>query len=180
MPLWIVQRTSLPASTAGALLLLNTVIVIVLQTRVASEVGSAGAASRLLIRSSVVAVLGFAAMLLSAGRFPVAVEAIAIVVGLLLVTLCELLSSAAAWTCRFDFAVDGRQGEYGALFGLGESAVSWVAPGILGLVLQLWGGAVWLLLGAVYLGIAVASPATVSWCARTRPAREVSQPLRAG
>ncbi|MET9000323.1 MFS transporter [Amycolatopsis sp. NPDC004169] len=170
IPLWIVERTAAPGWTVSALFVLNTVLVVGLQVRVAGRLTSLGSAARMVRRSGVLLLVSCVAFALSALGTSPAVAFAVLVAGALVQVLGELLQSAGSWEIGFELAPADKQGEYQGFFGSGTSVARAVGPVLLGTVVIGGGLAGWLLLGAVFLVAGWAMGPAVRWAAATRPA----------
>ena len=96
IPLWIVERTAAPGWTVSALFVLNTVVVVLLQVRVAGRLASIGAAARMVRRSGLLLFASCVAFALSAlGTSPWIAFAV-LVAGALVQVLGEMLQSAGS------------------------------------------------------------------------------------
>ncbi|WIX90759.1 MFS transporter [Amycolatopsis sp. DG1A-15b] len=170
IPLWIVERTAAPGWTVSALFVLNTVVVVVLQVRVAGRLTTLGSAARMVRRSGVVLLASCVAFALSALGTAPAVAFAVLVAGALVQVLGEMLQSAGSWEIGFALAPADKQGEYQGFFGTGVSAARAVGPVLLSTVVIGGGFAGWLLLGAVFAAAGWAMGPAVRWAATTRPA----------
>ncbi|WP_410564881.1 MFS transporter [Amycolatopsis sp. cmx-4-61] len=168
IPLWIVERTAAPGWTVSALFVLNTVVVVVLQVRVAGRLTSLRSAARMVRRSGVLLLASCVAFALSAlGTTPPVAFAV-LVAGALVQVLGEMLQSAGSWEIGFALAPADKQGEYQGFFGTGTSVARAVGPVLLSTVVVGWGFPGWLLLGAVFLAAGCAMGPAVRWAAATR------------
>ncbi|KDN18142.1 MFS transporter [Amycolatopsis rifamycinica] len=170
IPLWVVERTAAPSWTVSALFVLNTVVVVVLQVRVAGRLTGLGSAARMVRRSGVVLLASCVAFALSALGTSPAVAFAVLVAGALVQVLGEMLQSAGSWEIGFALAPADKQGEYQGFFGSGTSVARAVGPVLLSTVVVGWGFAGWLLLGAVFLAAGWAMGPAVRWAAATRRA----------
>jgi MFS family permease len=168
LPLWIVERTSAPGWTVSALLVLNTVSIVLCQVAVANRVTGLAAAVRfiryagatLLVACAVFAASGFGAPAWLA-------------VGILLVAAglqagAEMMQASGAWEISFGLAPEGRHGQYQGFFGSGFTVARMLGPLLVTTVVLGLGTVGWLLLGAVFVVAAVAMGPAVRWAARTR------------
>jgi len=176
LPLWIIGHTHAPGWSVGALLLLNTFIVIAFQVRVGRNVTTirqGGAALRragLLFMVSCCAI-GFAAGL--AGWAALLLIGAAIAVH----SAGELNHAAGTFTLDFGLAPAHAQGQYQGVAGLGLGAGGAAAPTfMIGLCLT-FGTAGWAGLGAFFGLLGLTAPAIARWGERTRP---VPGPVPAG
>ncbi|WP_410611620.1 MFS transporter [Amycolatopsis sp. lyj-109] len=168
IPLWIVERTAAPGWTVSALFVLNTVVVVVLQVRVAGRLGSLDSAARMVRRSGVVLLASCVAFALSALGTSPAVAFAVLVVGALVQVLGEMLQSAGSWEIGFALSPADKQGEYQGFFGSGTSVARAIGPVLLSTVVIGWGFVGWLLMGAVFLAAGWAMGPAVRWAAATR------------
>ncbi|MGW4527681.1 MFS transporter [Amycolatopsis sp. NPDC004378] len=168
IPLWIVERTAAPGWAVSALFVLNTVVVVLLQVRVAGRLASLGAAARMVRRSGVLLLASCVAFALSAaGTSPWAAFGV-LVVGALIQVFGEMLQSAGTWEIGFGLAPADRQGQYQGFFGTGVSVARALGPVLLTTVVVGWGLAGWLLLGAVFLAAGWAMGPAVRWAQASR------------
>jgi MFS family permease len=153
LPLWIVHRTSAPAWTVGALMVLNTVLVVALQVRASRGAETIPGAARLLRRSGWAL---FAACLV----FAVSEQApLALVAGMVVLTVAELWQSAGAWGLSFALAPEDRQGEYLGAFAMGTRIYDSAGPALV-TALTLGAGAFgWAALGVLFLVTALSAAA---------------------
>ncbi|MEU4521898.1 MFS transporter [Amycolatopsis sp. NPDC024027] len=168
IPLWIVEHTAAPGWTVSALFVLNTVVVVVLQVRVAGRLTTLASAARMVRRSGVVLLASCVAFALSALGTSPAVAFAVLVAGALVQVLGEMLQSAGSWEIGFALAPADKQGEYQGFFGTGTSVARAVGPVLLSTVVVGGGFAGWLVLGAVFAAAGWAMGPAVRWAAATR------------
>jgi hypothetical protein len=153
LPLWIVHRVGAPAWTVGALMALNTVLVVALQVRASRGAETVDGAARALRRSGwalLVACLVFAV----SDRVP-----LALVAGVVVLTLAELWHSSGAWGLSFALAPPDRQGQYLGAFAMGSRIYDTAGPA-LATGLTLGAGALgWAALGVLFLVAALSAGA---------------------
>lgn len=127
LPIWISERTSVPAVLYSALLLVNTVLVIALQVRMSRDVTDVPRGAAALRRAGLLLAACCTIFPLSSG--PATGFAVAIVIaGVLVHVVGELLHSAGSWAVSYDLDPDHAQGQYQGLFGLGAQLGSAVMP----------------------------------------------------
>jgi MFS family permease len=148
LPLWIVHRTSAPAWTVGALMALNTVLVVLWQVRASrgSETVSGAAAA---IRRS-----GWL-LLVACLVFAVSGHVVALVAGVVVLTVAEVLHSAGSWGVSFGLAPEDRQGQYLGAFTMGTRIYDTVGPGLVTALTLGAGPPGWVALGVLYLALAL-------------------------
>ncbi|MEU0794327.1 MFS transporter [Amycolatopsis sp. NPDC005961] len=168
IPLWIVERTAAPGWTVSALFVLNTVVVVLLQVRVAGRLASIGSAARMVRRSGVLLLASCVAFALSASGTSPWIAFAVLVVGAVVQVFGEMLQSAGSWEIGFALAPADRQGQYQGFFGTGVSVARAIGPVLLSTVVIGWGLPGWLLLGAVFLAAGWAMGPAVRWAQATR------------
>ncbi|MFI5607895.1 MFS transporter [Amycolatopsis sp. NPDC051903] len=166
IPLWIVSRTAAPEWTVSALFVLNTVVVVLGQVRVATRVTGLRSASRLMRRSGVLLAASCGAFALSAAGSSAWVAVAVLVAGALLQVLGEMLQSAGTWEIGFDLAPAARQGQYQGFFGTGTSVARMAGPALLTTVVVQWGTPGWLLVGTGFVAAGWAMGPAVRWAGR--------------
>ena len=169
LPLWIVTHTTAPRQLAAWLIIVNTVAVVLLQTRAARPAETLAGATR--IQQVAFGCLAAACgALVVTGRLPTPVAVPVLVVVLLLATAGEMFGDAAAWAFRFELAPATAQGEYGAVFGLGMALPTVLGPIIVTELPSRFPGFGWLLVGLVFVVAAVLCRPVFNWVQRSRPA----------
>jgi len=148
LPLWIVGRTGAPGWTVGILVVLNTVLVVLWQVRVSrgsdTVAGAAGA-----IRWAGWLLLA-ACLLFAFGR-----HVLVLVLGVVVLSLAEVLHAAGSWGLSFGLAPEDKQGQYLGAFTMGTRIYDTVGPGLVtGLTLGV-GALGWVVLGGLYLMLAL-------------------------
>lgn len=179
VPLWITLHTTAPPALVGLLLVLNTVMAITLQVRVAR-------ASEKLVGSVTVLRRGGVALALACGLFALAAHGqetalvVAILVlGMAALTAGELLQSAGGWGLSFLLAPTWSRAEYLATFSLGTSMQFVLGPTLVTVAVLGNGSLGWVALAAVFLLAAAAVGPLVSRATR-RPALTGASPIPAG
>ena len=174
-PLWLAEATSVPLSTMGGLLLLNTLIVVFFQVRLARRVRSVRDGVRAAAAATVCLALCCAALsLASVPPVPAAIALFAVAVAAL--TVAEISQNAAAWALSFGLSpTDRRQSAYLGFFGTGQTAVVLLGPALLASLIAVQGRAAFatvaalVLVGAICVGLGAASRR-----ARPSPTEEVT------
>ncbi|MGW4638483.1 MFS transporter [Sphaerisporangium sp. NPDC004334] len=151
VPLWIAGRTQAPGWTVAALLVLNTLTVMLFQVRVARRVTGLRSASRLVRLAGVAMFASCAAFALSQAGASAWAAAAVLLAAAGLQVLGEMMLAAGAWEIAFDLAPPDRQGQYQGFFGSGTAVARMAGPLLLTTVVLGWGTAGWLLLGGLFL-----------------------------
>ncbi|GIF15736.1 MFS transporter [Actinoplanes teichomyceticus] len=168
IPLWIVGHTRAPASLVAVLLGISTGMVTLLQVRASRGAGTVAGAGRLqtwsLLSTAVCCVL----IGVSAWGGDAWVSAGILLAAVIVLTLGEMWGSAAEWELRFELADQSAQGQWGAVFGLGNAVPNILGPLMVTALVErfLFGG--WLALAALFAVVALLSGPAVRWAVRTR------------
>ncbi|HEX5496574.1 MAG TPA: MFS transporter [Mycobacteriales bacterium] len=167
LPLYVVSLTRVPATVLPLMYVLNTVLVVVLQRRISRRATTIPDAAR------AVEVAGWY-LAISCGPFAAAAVlspgpgTVALVVGVVVLTIGESLQIAGAWELSHEHAPVTDRGMYLAVFSMGVGVQRSVGPTLLALFGVL-GTATWLPLAA---SLAVAGRAA-RWCGHRPPPAEV-------
>ncbi|MGW1846678.1 MFS transporter [Streptomyces sp. NPDC001966] len=167
IPLWLAQHTQAPRFMVAALLVLNTVGVVLFQVRVSRRIGTLDSALLWWRRSGLVLFVVCAVFAASAGRSAL-LASVVLLVGAVLHVYAEMLQSAAGWVFSLDLAPDGKQGQYQGLFNTSFPLAQMIAPSVLLPLVLGWGAAGWIVLGAVFAVAGFAMVPVVGWAVRTR------------
>jgi MFS family permease len=166
VPLWIVQRTGAPRWTVAALLVLNTVGVVLFQVRVARRVTGLESATRFVRYAGMAMLASCAVFALSTGGTAwTACLVLLAAAGLQLVG--EMMLASGAWQIGFDLAPSDKQGQYQGFFGSGVPVARMVGPVVLTTLVLGWGTAGWLVLGGLFLAAGLAMRPAVRWAERS-------------
>jgi hypothetical protein len=130
IPLWIVARRVLPVAVVPAFTLLNTILVVLLQVRVASAAKSTRDAGRSMLRAGVALAAACVLVGASAGPFSAGVVLALLVVAVICQTVAELDRSAGGWHIALSRAQGDTAGRYLAVFSLGSAAEALVGPAL--------------------------------------------------
>jgi MFS family permease len=167
LPLWILQATPVSPGLLGILYGTNTVVAVLLQTRVSRQVPTFLVAARAQRLAGLLLAGCCACLALSAfgGRVPATA---ALVAAVLCLTLSELLKASAAWQISFTLAPSGRAAEFFATYRLGATACQVLGPIVITAGVLALGSAGWALLGLVFVLAGLATP-PLARAARARP-----------
>ena len=177
VPLWIANETAAPEVLLSALLILNTVIVVIFQVPLSRGTHDLRRAGRV---SAIAAWLMAAACLVyaSAAGLPAAFAIAVIVIAATAHAFAEVLSQAGGWGLSFELADPVRAGTYQGVFSMGYSVGAMCAPLLVTATALTHGVAGWAILAAVFLASGLGTWAIARSAARTagadrRPARSV-------
>ncbi|WP_448002938.1 MFS transporter [Agromyces bauzanensis] len=150
VPLWIANETAAPEVLVAAVLILNTVIVVLFQvplSRGTHDLRKAGRVSAMAAWLMAAACLVYA----SAAGLSVGFAIAVILVAALAHAFAEVLSQAGGWGLSFELADPVRAGTYQGVFAMGYSVGALAAPLVVtstALTLGLMG---WAILAAIFL-----------------------------
>lgn len=168
LPLWIVTRTRAPGWTVGAVLLLNTLIVIAFQVRVGRNVSTIAQGGGALRKAGLLFLVSCCAIGFSAG-LPGWAALLLVAAAIAVHSVGELYHASGTFALDFGLAPEHAQGQYQGMAGLGLGAGGALAPVLmLGLCLT-FGTAGWIGLGGLFAILGLTAPAIARWGARTRP-----------
>ncbi|MFD8735926.1 MFS transporter [Streptomyces sp. NPDC059618] len=153
VPLWVTSRTSLPSGVLPALVLCNTVSVVLLQVRLSKGTDETRGAGRALSQSGLL--LALTALLMACTLAVPGGWAVAILVAAILAQAgAEMRQQAGAWGLSYALSPIEHRARYLSFFSLGSVARNAVAPILLTAVIAAPGAWGWL---ALALGMAVTS-----------------------
>ncbi|MGJ6968426.1 MFS transporter [Streptosporangium sp. G11] len=177
IPLWIVQRTEAPSWTVSALLILNTLGVVLFQVRVARRVTDLETASRTVRRAGVVLLAACAVFALSSTWSSAWAAALILLLAACLQVFGEMAHASGAWEIGFDLAPADKQGQYQGFFGSGAAVARMLGPLLLTTLILTWGTPGWLALGGLFLLSGLATGPAVRWAQRTRRAEPAAKEM---
>lgn len=154
LPLWIVTRTTAPHGLAAAIFVVNTVLVVLLQVRLARYGSSARVAADSLRQVAVWFVLASTATAVAVLDTRWAATA-AVVAAAVAFTVVEMIQSAVSWELSVCLAPAQAQGSYVGVHGLAQSTSRCVGPLLLTAVVIAAGPVGWIGFGAVLAGAAL-------------------------
>ncbi|CAL9432067.1 MFS transporter [Streptomyces sp. enrichment culture] len=166
VPLWITLHTRAPDSLVAVLLVVNTVLAVLFQVRVARGTEKVTEGARALRRASVVLALCCACFATAAYAESTALTIGVLLVAMVLLTGGELLQSAGQWSLSFGLAPTRSRVEYLATFHLGSSVQVAVGPVLMTVGVIGNGTAGWAALAAVFLLAGLCVRPVVSAAAR--------------
>ncbi|SCL14459.1 Major Facilitator Superfamily protein [Micromonospora nigra] len=166
LPLWAITHTDAPKPLLGAMLALNTLLVISLQVPAARGATSLPGAARLIRRGALVTAVACPVAAL-AGRTGGGWTIVVLMGVVVLVTTTELWFSAALWFFQTNVPPAASRGVYlGAAQTISSTADIFAPVGLTLLAIQT-GGWGWWVVAAIFVGCALAAGPAVGWVART-------------
>jgi MFS family permease len=167
LPLWIVRWTAAPRWMVGALMVLNTVGVVLFQVRVARRVSDLASARRL-VRYAGVLLLAACLVFALSRTGPTWVAALVLVAGAGLQVVGEMMLASGSWEISFGLAPPDKHGQYQGFFGTGVSVARMLGPLLLTALIVDWGWPGWLVLGGLFVLAGFALTPAVHLAERTR------------
>jgi len=154
VPLWVARDTAAPRPVISALLIVNTVLVIIFMVPLSRGTHRIRTAGRLTIVAGLLmaAACGVYAI---AGTVPAIAAVVALVGGAALHAFAEILSQAGGWGLSFELADPDRMGAYQGVFGTAYAIGAAVGPALITLTAIQHGGIGWAVLGAILLVAAI-------------------------
>lgn len=161
VPLWIARETAAPEAVVAALLILNTIIVVIFQVPLSRGTHDLRVAARV---SGIAAWLMAAACLVyaSAAGLPIGFAITVLVVAAIVHAFAEVLSQAGGWGLSFELADPVQAGSYQGVFGMGYTVGALAAPLVVNATAISHGFSGWVVLAAIFL----ASGLGTWWLAR--------------
>ncbi|MEU8165044.1 MFS transporter [Micromonospora sp. NPDC049004] len=167
IPLWVTQRTEAPRWIVAAILVLNTLSVVLFQVRIARRVTDLRSATRLVRYSGLMMFASCGVFALSGlGAAPWQAAAVLLLAAGLQV-VGEMMQASGSWEISFGLAPAGRQGQYQGFFGAGTAVARVLGPLLLTTLIVTWGAPGWLLLGGMFVAAALAMRPAVRWAEGT-------------
>jgi MFS family permease len=168
VPLWIANETAAPEVLVAAVLILNTVIVVLFQVPLSRGTHDLRKAGRV---SAVAAWLMAAACFVyaSATGLPTGFAIAVIVLAALAHAFAEVLSQAGGWGLSFELADPVRAGTYQGVFSMGYSVGAMAAPLVVTSTALTHGLAGWAILAAIFLASGLGTWAIARSAARSAP-----------
>ncbi|WBC02820.1 MFS transporter [Micromonospora sp. WMMA1976] len=155
MPLWILTHTDAPKTIIAALVLLNTVLIVLFQVRASRGADDAAGAARASRRGAVLIAL-FCLVLPISGATRGALTVVALVAAATLLILAELIESAGAWGLTATLPPAAQRGAYVGAFGLGSQLQFLIAPAGLTALGVSTGGWGWYPAAAIFILVGLA------------------------
>lgn len=173
VPLWIANETEAPEVLLAAVLILNTVIVVLFQVPLSRGTHDLRKAGRV---SAIAAWLMAAACFVyaSAAGLPAGFAIAVIVLAALAHAFAEVLSQAGGWGLSFELADPVRAGTYQGVFSMGYSVGAMAAPLVVTSTALSLGFAGWAILAAVFLASGLGTWAIARSAARASTSRATS------
>lgn len=165
LPLWIITHTTVPGGLAAWLISLNTVVVVLFQSRMARRAGTLPGAG--LVQRWAFAVFALTCLIVGfSSHLAALAAALVLLAATLMLTVGEMWGEAAWWALRYGLAPSDAQGRYGGVFMLGQAVPTAAGPVLVTTLTTSLGSMGWLLLAGIFLGCASFSRRSVTWAER--------------
>jgi MFS family permease len=173
VPLWIVQHTNAPAALVSAIMITNTVMVVLFQVRATRGTEDVRRALVLGRRAGLVLCLACLVYGVTHG-LPAVGAALVLLVAGVVQTVGELLSSAVGWALSYELADQHAPGAYQGVFNSGFAAAVMLAPLLVTSTALRFGPAGWILLAALFAASGLALVPVGRWAAGRRTRQRAS------
>ncbi|WP_052229628.1 MFS transporter [Streptomyces sp. CT34] len=161
LPLWVVQHTSAPRWMSAALLVVNTVLVVAVQTRAARGTDTPERAAKASFQGAGCVAAACLVFALTSGAALIPACAL-LALGALAHALGEVRQSAGSWSLAFDLAPDHAQGQYQGTHAMGTDLGRMFAPALFTWLVLGHGAPGWVALAAGFALLGLAMPALVA------------------
>ena len=171
LPLWITGHTGLPAALSGAVVVLSSAGIALLQVPATRLARTPAAAARTAVGAGVALAGACALLATTAGRS--GALGVAVVLAAALLHLAgELGYVSAGWGLSVSLMREDARGAYQGMAEAATAAVQIAGPAFFTLAVGSGHPLGWLLAGAVFLAAAAPVPALTRWAERTRVAAQ--------
>ncbi|MEU7583132.1 MFS transporter [Streptomyces sp. NPDC041068] len=176
LPLWVLHHTDAPRWVSAAILLLNTILVVFLQTRVARGTDTPPAAARSGLQGAGCVAAACVVFAMSGGTGTVA-ACLLLFAGAVLHALGEIRQAAGSWGVAFNLAPDDAQGQYQGTHAMGIDLGKMIAPAIFTWLVLEQGAVGWIVLAVGFAALGAAMPPVVAWSLRRGAGSTESQQI---
>ena len=166
VPLWVVGPMAGPAPLISALLMLNTLLVVLFQVRASKGSETLPGSVRNARWAAVVLLAACVVMGLSSG-LPTAAAVVLVVAGVVLLSAGEMLHSGSEWGMAYELAPRQAQAEYLAGLEMSNAGQSIVGPAFGTWLVLTFGLAGWTALGVLFVLAAILIGPAARWTATT-------------
>ncbi|WP_174535390.1 MFS transporter [Micromonospora chalcea] len=166
LPLWILTRTDAPKTIIAALVLLNTVLIVLFQVRASRGADTAPGAARASRRGAVL-IAAFCVVLPVSGATRGTLTVVVLVAAATVLILAEMIESAGTWGLTATLPPAAHRGAYVGAFGLGSQVQLLIAPAGLTALGVSTGGWGWYPAAAVFTLVGLAIVPAVARAQRT-------------
>lgn len=169
LPLWVLRHTGAPRWMSAVILLVNTILVVTVQTWAARGADDPRSAARVSLQGAGCVAGACLVFALSDGA-ALLPACLLLVVGAVGHALGEVRQAAGSWGIAFELAPDHAQGQYQATHAMGADIGKMIAPAVFTWLVLDHGALGWVVLAVAFALLGAAMPAVVSRGLRTRAA----------
>lgn len=166
LPLWILTHTDAPKTLIAALVLFNTVLIVLLQVRASRGADTAPGAARASRRGALLIAL-FCLVLPISGATRGTLTVVVLVAAATLLILAELIESAGTWGLTATLPPATHRGAYVGAYRLGSQVQFLIAPAGLTALGVTTGGWGWYPTAAIFTLVGLVIVPAVAWAGRT-------------
>lgn len=167
LPLWVVRHTQAPRWMVAAILLINTVGVVLFQVRAARGTDEPVAAARA-VRFGALFLAVACVVFASSAHVSALFASLLLAAGALVHVMGEIRQAAGSWGISFGLASEHAQGQYQGTYAMGTDLGKMVAPAVLTWLAIQHGTAGWLAMAVGFAVVGSAVPFVVAWANRHR------------
>ncbi|URM92505.1 MFS transporter [Streptomyces sp. MRC013] len=161
LPLWVLHHTGAPRWVIAAILLTNTIAVVLLQVRAARGTDEPSAAARASRSGSLCLAAACVVFAFTDGASP-ALACALLLAGALAHVLGEVRQSAGSWGMSFGLAPEHAQGQYQGTYAMGADMGKMIAPALLTWLVIEYGAVGWAVMAAGFALVGAAMPLVVT------------------
>lgn len=169
LPLWVLHRTGAPRWVIAAIMLLNTVLVVVLQVRASRGTDEPEAAARAARGGALCVAAACVVFSLTEGASAVTASVL-LLLGALAHVLGEVRQAAGSWGISFGLAPAYAQGQYQGTSFMGADIGKMIAPALLTWLAIEHGTLGWLVMAIGFAVVGAAMSPVVAWARRSKEA----------
>ncbi|WP_327070184.1 MFS transporter [Kitasatospora sp. NBC_01302] len=165
IPLWVVRDTHAPRFLVAAVMIVNTVLVVLFQVRATKGTEEPRLAARACLRGGLLLGAGCAVVGLAHG-LPAVLASVVLVLGVVIEGGGEVLTQAGGWALSYDLAGDRAAGAYQGVYNAGMAAALMAGPALITLGVVGHGPLGWLAFGALFAAAGAAMGPVTRWSQR--------------
>ncbi|MEU9627893.1 MFS transporter [Streptomyces luteogriseus] len=162
LPLWVLHHTGAPRWMSAVILILNTILVVALQTKAARGADAPATAAKASMQGAACVTVACLVFALSGGTGTV-LACTVLLLGAAVHAFGEVRQAAGSWGVAFGLAPDDAQGQYHGTHAMGIDLGKMIAPAIFAWLVLEYGAAGWIVLAVAFAVLGAATPAVVAW-----------------
>lgn len=165
LPLWVIERTSAPRWIVAAVLLINTIAVVLLQVRASHGTDEVSGAAHAVRVGGLFVALGCLAFAFSNGSDAIAASLL-LMLGAALHVYGEIRQSSGSWGISFGLAPEDAHGQYQGTYAMASDIGKILGPGLLVWLAISLGRGGWLAMAITFSLVGALFPPIASWAER--------------